>query len=176
MSLIPEPGTSPGEGNGNSLQFSCLEDSMDRGACWATFHGVEKSQTQLSTQAHTDCYRFAIQFKTTVLFVFLKITLAVWGLLWFHIHFFFFWLGLHCCSWAFSNCGESRLLFIEVHRLWGTWASVVVAHRLSCLTAYGILPDQGLNPCPLHWQADSQPLDHQGSLSIHIFKSFVLVL
>ena len=41
--------------------------------------------------------------------------------------------------------------------------SVVVAHRLSCSAACGILPDQGLNPCPLHWQADSQPLRHQGS-------------
>ena len=42
--------------------------------------------------------------------------------------------------------------------------SVVVAHRLSsCSVACGILPDQGSNPCPLHWQADSQPLRHQGS-------------
>ena len=41
--------------------------------------------------------------------------------------------------------------------------SVVVAHGPSCSTACGILPDQGSNPCPLHWQADSQPLRHQGS-------------
>ena len=41
--------------------------------------------------------------------------------------------------------------------------SVVVAHGPSCSTACGIFPDQGLNPCPLHWQADSQPLRHQGS-------------
>ena len=41
--------------------------------------------------------------------------------------------------------------------------SVVVAHGLSCSTACGIFPDQGSNPCPLHWQADSQPLCHQGS-------------
>ena len=38
-------GRSPGEGNGNSLQYSCLENSMDRGAWWATVHGVEKSGT-----------------------------------------------------------------------------------------------------------------------------------
>ena len=38
-------GRSPGEGNGNPLQYSCLEDSMDRGAWWATVHGVTKSQT-----------------------------------------------------------------------------------------------------------------------------------
>ena len=41
--------------------------------------------------------------------------------------------------------------------------SVVVAHGPSCSAACGILPDQGSNPRPLHWQADSQPLRHQGS-------------
>ena len=41
--------------------------------------------------------------------------------------------------------------------------SVVVAHGPSCSAARGILPDQGSNPCPLHWQADSKPLHHQGS-------------
>ena len=41
--------------------------------------------------------------------------------------------------------------------------SVVVAHRPSCSVACGIFPDQGSNPCSLHWQADSQPLRHQGS-------------
>ena len=42
--------------------------------------------------------------------------------------------------------------------------SVIVAHGPSCSTARGIFPDQGSNPCPLHWQVDSQPLRHQGSL------------
>ena len=41
--------------------------------------------------------------------------------------------------------------------------SVIVAHGPSCSAACGILPDQGSNPCPLHWPADSQPLRHQGS-------------
>ncbi|KAJ8783633.1 hypothetical protein J1605_008676 [Eschrichtius robustus] len=41
--------------------------------------------------------------------------------------------------------------------------SVVVAHGPSCSAACGIFPDQGSNPCPLHWQADSPPLRHQGS-------------
>ena len=48
VGLIPESGRSPGEGNGNPLQYSCLENSMDRGAWWATVHRVAKSQTQLS--------------------------------------------------------------------------------------------------------------------------------
>ena len=44
----PEKGISPGEGNGYPLQYSCLENSTDRGAWQATVHGVLKSQTQLS--------------------------------------------------------------------------------------------------------------------------------
>ena len=40
---------SPGEGNGNSLQYSCLENPVDRGDCWTTVHRVAKSQTRLST-------------------------------------------------------------------------------------------------------------------------------
>ena len=48
--------------------------------------------------------------------------------------------------------------------------SATVAHGPSCSTACGILPDQGSNPCPLHWQADSQPLRHQGSPLLLCFK------
>ena len=47
LSLIPEWGRSPGEGNGNPLQYSCLENFMDRGARWVTVHAVTKNQTQL---------------------------------------------------------------------------------------------------------------------------------
>ena len=49
---IPGLGRSPGEGNGNPLQFSCLDNSRDRGAWQAIVHGVTKSQTRLSDQ-HT---------------------------------------------------------------------------------------------------------------------------
>ena len=44
---IPGLERSPGEGNGNPLQYSCLENSMDRGAWWVTVKGVAKSRTQL---------------------------------------------------------------------------------------------------------------------------------
>ena len=47
LGSIPGMGRSPGEGNGNALQYSCLENSMDRGAWWAIVHGVAKSQTSL---------------------------------------------------------------------------------------------------------------------------------
>ena len=78
-------------------------------------------------------------------------------------------LGLCCCMWAFSSSGERGLLFSVVRWLLllqgkgpGVGAcglqstgSVVVAHGLSCSTACGIFPDQGSNPCLLHWQVDS---------------------
>ena len=46
--LIPGSGRSPREGNGNPLQYSCLENPMDRGAWWGIVHGVAKSRTRLS--------------------------------------------------------------------------------------------------------------------------------
>ena len=45
MGLISGLGRSPGERNGNPLQYSCLENTMDREAWWGTVHGVTKSQT-----------------------------------------------------------------------------------------------------------------------------------
>ena len=47
--LIPGLGRSPGGRNGNPLQYSCVENSMDRGVLWATVHGVTNSWTQPST-------------------------------------------------------------------------------------------------------------------------------
>ena len=56
--------------------------------------------------------------------------------------------------------------------------SVVLAHGPSCSAACGIFPDQGSNPCPLYWQADSQPLRHQGSPMIffEVLFSFLKIL
>ena len=53
--LIPGSGRSPGEGNGNPLQYFCLGNSMERGPTWATVHGVTKSQLDMTecTRAHT---------------------------------------------------------------------------------------------------------------------------
>ena len=53
MGSIPESGKSPAVGNGNPLQYSCLENSMDRGAWWATVQEVTKSWTHLSTTTTT---------------------------------------------------------------------------------------------------------------------------
>ena len=53
MDLVPGLGRSPGEENGNPLQYSCLENPMDRGGWWATVHGVAKSWTGLNVHTHT---------------------------------------------------------------------------------------------------------------------------
>ena len=68
--------------------------------------------------------------------------------------------GLHCCTWALSSCREQGLLAV---------ASLVAEHglsscRLHCHVACRIFPNQGSNQFPLHWQLDSQPLNHQGNL------------
>ena len=47
LGSVPGSGRSPGEENGYPLQYSCLENSMDRGVCRARVHGVTKNQTQL---------------------------------------------------------------------------------------------------------------------------------
>ena len=51
--------------------------------------------------------------------------------------------------------------------------SAIVAHGPSCSAAHGIFPDQGSNPCPVHWQADSQPLRHQGSPICRLLKKYL---
>ena len=95
--MIPELGRSPGEGNGNPLQYYCLENPMDRGAWWAAGHGVTKSRTRLSDFTY-----------------------------------------------------------------------LVVAHGLSCPSARGVFLDQGSSSCPLPWQVEALPLDHQGSPRLFI--------
>ena len=97
------------------------------------------------------------------------------------IHFFFFFFFYGCVGSSFLCEGfllvvasgghsSSRCAGLSLSRpllLWSTGSrragSVIVAHGPSRSAACGILPDQGSNPCPLHWQADSQPLHHQGS-------------
>ena len=82
--------------------------------------------------------------------------------------------GGHSSSWCTGLSPSRPLLW------WSTGSrhagSLIVAHGPSCSAACGIFPDQGLNPCPLHWQADSQPLRHQGSHSLAAFNIFSLCL
>ena len=95
----------------------------------------------------------------------------------FFYFFFYFWLcwvfvSVRGLSLVVASGGHSSLRCMGLSPprplpLWSTGSrrtgSVVVAHRPSRSVACGIFPDRGMNPCPLHWQADSQPLRHQGS-------------
>ena len=104
-----------------------------------------------------------------ILFIYLNLFIYL-------IYLFLAALGLRCCTRAFSSCKRAgATLHCSARashcgglsccraRAPGAWASVAVAPRLSCSSACGILPDQGSNPRPPHWQADSQTLCHQGS-------------
>ena len=97
-------------------------------------------------------------------------------------------LGLRFCARAFSlvvasgGHSSSRCAGLSLSRpllLRSTGSkragSVVVAHGPSCSAACGIFRDQGSNLCPLHWQADSQPLCHQGSPG-RFFYLFIFLL
>ena len=81
--------------------------------------------------------------------------ISVWG------------LSLVAASGGHSSLRCTGLSLPQPLLLWSTGSrragSVVVAHGPSRSAECGIFPDQGSNPCPLHWQADSQPLCHQGS-------------
>ena len=83
-------------------------------------------------------------------------------------------LSLVAASRGYSSlqCVGFSLRWLLLWRSTGSraQASVVVAHWLSCSTTCGIFLDQGSNPCPLHWQADSLPLRHQGSPTLCILK------
>ena len=78
--------------------------------------------------------------------------------------------GFSCCAaqapgcTGFSSCGSQT----REHR------SIVVAHRLSCSVSCQIFLYQGLNPCLLHWQANSLPLSHQRSPRISVLISFLI--
>ena len=74
-----------------------------------------------------------------------------------------------------SRCGDLSLSRPLLLRSTGSRraGSATVAHGPSRSAACGILPDQGSNPCPLHWQADSQPLRHQGSPKLTYLKHAV---
>ena len=95
-------------------------------------------------------------------------------------------VGLRFCARAFSSCGKwghssSRYTDLSLSRpllLRSTGfrraGSVIVAHGPSRSAACGIFPDQGSNPCPLHWQADSQPLRHQGSPNMTFLRGWLI--
>ena len=99
--LIPESGRSPGDGNGNPLRYSCLENPTDRGAWQATVHGVAKSQTWLIDFTHNSVQK--LEFYFTIYIIFCKCGKT--QCYYFHIYMkkqssllkiFFFLTGYHC--------------------------------------------------------------------------------
>ena len=127
---------------------------------------------------HSGCFKISLilTFCSFLFFVFINIPLFNYLFMYLCIYLFIClcWvfvsvrgLPLVAASWGHSSsrCVGLSLSWPLLLRSTGSRraGSVVVAHRPSCSTACGIFPDQGSNPCPLYWQADSQPLRHQGS-------------
>ena len=132
-------------------------------AWWAIVHGWQRVR-------HTEWVTHTQAVSVRIFFFFL-------------IHWFWAVLGLHCFGFSLVAVSEDySLVAVRSFLLWWLltrvrqylWymasaaaaqraGSVVVAHRLRCSTVSGIISDQGLNPCLLHWQADSLPLSHKGS-------------
>ena len=121
---------------------------------------------------------FIILFSFIVFLFFLKGIPLFLLFIYLFIYLFLTVLGLSFCARAFSSYSKRGPLFnssswctglslsrpLLLHSTSSRGAgSVAVAHGPSCSAACGIFPDQGSNPCPLYWQADSQPLRHQGS-------------
>ena len=113
-------------------------------------------------------------FCLSLYFFFLKWTSGYFSFLFIYLFFWLCWVfvsvqGLSpvVASGGHSSSRCAGLSLSWPLLLWSTGSrragSVTVAHGPSRSEACGILPDQGSNPCPLHWQADSQPLRHQGS-------------
>ena len=117
--------------------------------------------------------KFVLAFMCSIFF--LIVLFFFFNFIYLFIYLFMAVLDLPSSARAFSSCGKRGPLFIAVrgpltiaaslsaeHRSRRA-GSVIVAHGPICSMACRIFPDQGSNPCPLHWQADSQLLRHQGS-------------
>ena len=118
-------------------------------------------------------HKFSV--RSTEIFFFLRSCCGFFLINFFPCEIFIALCGL---SLVVGNRGYSSLQCVGFSLLWLLlWqstgsrhtGSVVVVHGLSCSATCGIFPDQGSNPCPLHWQADSYPLCHQGSTTQRCF-------
>ena len=131
LALIPGLEWSPGEGNGNPLQYSCLENPMDRGAWQATVHGVSMSQTQLSD------FHFHVQFllSHTVIWESKFYKCSQWApLLFLPCIFTYFFVCFWLCRVFLAACwlslvGASGYFLVVAHRLLMVVASLM-DHRL----------------------------------------------
>ena len=147
------------------LQYSWLENPVDRRALWATVCRVAKCQMwlkRLSTLAHkmaNICQISGFRDQVTSIY-FSDVALLTWYLFFFlflvisFVDLFLAVLGLCCCvgfSLLVTSRGYSLVWVLELLVV----ASLVAEHGLSCSVAREIFPDQESSPCPRHWQADS---------------------
>ena len=111
------------------------------------------------------CFHWIKNSKLAVLFFFLILFIIYFCLCWVFVSVRGLSLIVASGDHSSSRCPGLSLSRPLLLRSTGSRrvGSVIVAHGLSCSAARGIFPDQGSNPCPLHWHADSQPLCHQGS-------------
>ena len=139
-----------------------LPSSLQRAVSWLQCRELDPSKARwdLTMMLHVYIVHFFFFFK--ILFIYLFIYL--W-LCWVFVSVRGLSLVAASGDHSSSRCAGLSLSWPLLLRSTGSrhTGSVVVAHGPSCSAACGIFPDQGLNPCPLHWQADSQPLRHQGS-------------
>ena len=160
LGLIPGLGKSPGEGNGNPLQYSCLENPMDRQA-WQAIQSMESqrvwhdSVTTLALyfpwimvgaeEVMGPCGRIEGQrFQISNLYLSYSYH-AFWKNL------FIIIIVVDCAACGLSLVAASRdHSLVMVHRLLRMVAPLVMVHGFSCSRLCGIFPDQGQNPCPLH--------------------------
>ena len=133
---IPGSGRSPGEGNGNPLQYSCLGNPMDRGAWQATVHGVAKElDTTGQLNNNNSCLHYCEYTKE-----------RKW-------------------KWSHSVVSDSlRPCGLKPIRLLCPWDSPGKNTGVGCHFLFqGIFPTQGSNPSLLHCRQMLYPLSHQGS-------------
>ena len=123
---ILRPGRSPGGWHGNPLQYSCLENSMDRGAWWATVHRVAQSQTHRSNLAHMHaCTSYIITF-FSVKYILHIIYVYIWRYMRAHV----FICMLHVCT----SCMCTHAFYMYMCVLWvSTCIMYMWAHTFVCV-------------------------------------------
>ena len=159
VGLIPGLGRYPGEGHGNPLQYSWLENPVDRGAWWAMVHRVMKGQTQLkwlSTKCSYANFLLFVCLKHSILnFSFmqqLSVPLFPSATIWFRIH--------CCCVLVDKLC----LTICEPMDCCLPWDFLDKNTGVNChFHLQGLFSTQVLNQHLLHWQEDSLPPSDQGS-------------
>ena len=160
MGLIPGSGRLPEVGTGNPLQYSFVENSMDRGAWWATVHGVARvGHNWVTEQILT--YNWSPRREREN-----RQEKNVWG----HNHQYFpssissINFCCCCCCVAKSCPALLQLHGLQLARLFCPWNFPGKDTAVDCrFLLQGIFSIQELNSCLLHWQADSLPSKPPGS-------------